>query len=203
MYEVELKYHVDEFESIRDRLLAMGAEEGQTAPQVDLYFNHPSRDFAQTHEAFRIRGDGDVNRLTYKGPRHLGPTKTRREIELAYESGSSARDAMTALLESLGFRPVAAIHKTRAEWTLRFSDQTVHVTCDEVGPLGRFVEIEAIVVEREGLPVAQRAVQSVAEELGLPAQALEQRSYLRMALERGLTHTLPTSTPSDPAPEPT
>ena len=33
-----------------------------------VYFRHPSRDFQQTHEAFRLRRYDDEVFITYKGP---------------------------------------------------------------------------------------------------------------------------------------
>ena len=66
--EVEQKYRIENPAALRARLVALGAEFAPAVRQVDAYFNHPARDFAQTDEAFRIRSIGGENYLTYKGP---------------------------------------------------------------------------------------------------------------------------------------
>ena len=46
---------------------------------VDTYYNHPSRDFAETREALRIRRVDGVPMVTYKGTKLPGEVKARRE----------------------------------------------------------------------------------------------------------------------------
>ena len=61
MIEVELKYRLDDPESLLSALIARGAEPGAATIERDVYFNHPSRDFAETDEALRLRWDGSVD----------------------------------------------------------------------------------------------------------------------------------------------
>ena len=70
--------------------------------EVDRYFNHPARDFAETDEALRIRRIGPVNRITYKGPRVDTVTKTRQELELPLVEGEKSAADWITLLEKLG-----------------------------------------------------------------------------------------------------
>ncbi len=95
--EVEQKYRVVHPAELRSRLVALGAKFAPAVRQVDAYFNHPARDFAQTDEAFRIRSIGDENYLTYKGPKLDRTVKTRRV-------GSSSKRAASSALP----RPVSA-----------------------------------------------------------------------------------------------
>ena len=76
---------------------------GPAIDQEDIYLSHPSRDFRVTNEALRIRRIGDENRITYKGPRLSGPTKTREEIEISLDHGQVAFEQLLRLLENLGF----------------------------------------------------------------------------------------------------
>src|SRR5262245_49585825 len=81
-FEVEQKHRVDDPDALIQTLATRGAALGPAIEQADTYFAHPSRDFAKTDEALRIRmvaGDGVV---TFKGPKLDATTKTRREIEL-------------------------------------------------------------------------------------------------------------------------
>src|SRR5687768_6575525 len=105
-FEVEVKYRTDDHAGLVERLRGLGAEADAEVTQEDAYLGHPARDFARTNEAFRIRRIGASNRVTYKGPRRDGPTKTREEIEIGFDEGEPAFEQMRRLLMNLGFRPV-------------------------------------------------------------------------------------------------
>ena len=53
-YEVELKYPIQNVAPLIERLEALGARRGSPARQVDRYFAHPCRNFAETDEALRM-----------------------------------------------------------------------------------------------------------------------------------------------------
>jgi adenylate cyclase class 2 len=180
-FEVEIKFRDADHAAIERQLRAMGAVPGEVVAQEDVYLAHPARDFATTGEAFRLRRDGDANRLTYKGTKHAGPTKTREEVELAFEVGPDAWAKMARLLEALDFRPVASVRKVRRPFHLERDGLPVEVVLDRVAGLGDFAEVEAL-AEGHGLADAQAAVLALARELGL--DDVEPRSYLRMILER-------------------
>ena len=180
-YEVEVKYRSVDHDQLRRRLIEAGAREAAPVDQEDLYLSHPSRDFAQTNEALRLRRIGGDNRITYKGPRFPGPTKTREEIELPFEEGEDAFRRLSRLFENLGFRPVASVRKRRTTFHLPRPPHEIEVSLDRAEGLGDFAEIEAIAPAQADLPAAQSAVLELAARLGL--DQVEPRSYLRMILE--------------------
>ena len=180
-YEIELKFRTRDHEGVAKRLAELGAEVGVSVHQEDIYLNHPSRDFATTHEAFRIRKVGKTNALTYKGPKHHGPTKTREEIEITFESGTEAADSMLQMLVHLGFQTVAAIRKTRVAYRLNHDGCHVEVALDSAENLGTFVEVEVIAETEAAIHNAQQVVLWIAKELHL--DDIEPRSYLRLLLE--------------------
>jgi len=180
-YEVEVKYRDADHDRLSRALAELGAEPLGTVEQEDAYLNHPSRDFAETNEAFRIRRIGDENRITYKGPKEAGPTKTREEIEVSFDAGPERYEELVRLYDRLGFRRVAVVRKRRTAFGLRFEGHEVEVVLDRAEGLGDFAEIEAMAQDREGLPAAQRAVLGLAARLGLTE--VEPRSYLRMHME--------------------
>jgi adenylate cyclase class 2 len=180
-FEVELKYRSADHERLRRLLLESGAKEAPVVVQEDVYLRHPSRDFAQTHEAFRLRRIGDDNRITYKGPRFPGPTKTREEIEISVAAGEDTFRSLNRLFENLGFEPVAAVRKRRTVFHVLSPPHPIEVALDETEGLGDFAEIETIARDEADLPSAQAAVLALAARLGL--DQLEPRSYLRMVLE--------------------
>jgi adenylate cyclase class 2 len=181
-FEVEQKFRTDDHDGVAARLAGLGAEPGAPVGQEDTYLAHPARDFAQTNEALRIRRVGRSNAVTYKGPRHAGPTKTREEVQIPFALGAEALAGMRRLFEALGFRPVAVVAKVRTPYHLTLAGRPVEVALDEVSGLGTFVEVEAIAADEADLPRAQQAVLDLARSLGLTE--VEPRSYLRMTLEQ-------------------
>ena len=180
-FEVEVKFRSVDNDRLTLALAARGADSEQTITQEDTYLTHPSRDFAATNEAFRIRRIGEENRITYKGPRRSGPTKTREEIEIELTSGAQAFTELYRLFECLGFRPVATIKKSRTPFHLTRDGRRIEVVLDRAEGLGDFVEIETLAATETDLPAAQAAVLALASELGLTE--VEPRSYLRMWFE--------------------
>ena len=180
-FEVEVKYRAVDHDHLVQRLVQMGAVAGEAVDHEDIYLNHPARDFAQTGEAVRIRRLGQENRITYKGPRRSGPTKTREEIEIAVAEGPDEFRQLLTLLENLGFRPVATVRKRRASFHLTFHEHELEIALDTAEGLGPFAEIEALASGEADLPAAQQAVLTLAGTLGLTE--VEPRSYLRMVLE--------------------
>jgi len=181
VYEVELKFPLEDPASTKSQLEALGALYQETIPQRDQYFNHPSRDFAQTDEAVRIRSVGDHNRVTYKGPILDSETKTRQEIEIPFAEGKPAQNSFAEMLTKLGFRPVFEVCKTRQIFKLHWEDRELELALDEVDQLGNFLEIEAI-ADEETREAARDSILRLAAHLGFGKS--ERRSYLRLLLEK-------------------
>jgi adenylate cyclase class 2 len=191
VYEVELKYRVADGRAIEDRLASLGACWHGTTEQVDRYFNHPSRDFAVTDEALRLRSTAAGVAITWKGPRLDATAKTRREIELplalaavpaaaeALAAVPATLDRWTELLEALGFRQVREVAKRRRLATVAWEGAAIEVALDHVAGLGDFVELE-LQAESAGIAVAAARIESLARELGCTNP--ERRSYLEMLL---------------------
>jgi adenylate cyclase, class 2 len=180
-YEVELKFPVADLPAFVRELTGLKTTISAAQEEIDLYLAHPSRDFAQTDEALRLRRKGETNQITYKGPKIDTTTKTRREIELPLAPGSESLVSWQALLEALGFRPVAEVHKSRRKAKVIWQDREVEVSLDDVREVGTYVEFELVVDENE-LEAAKACIQSLAQSFGLTQG--ERRSYLGMMLER-------------------
>jgi adenylate cyclase class 2 len=179
MYEVECKYRVADLAALEKRLAERGARVGVAELQVDIYFQHPSRDFAATDEALRIRRIGGRNFVTYKGPKVDKTTKTRREIELPLAPGDEGARGFASLLEALGFRRVAEVRKHRRKALLSSRGQEVEIALDEVERVGTFAELE-LQAEEADLDQARACLASLAQDLGLLDS--ERRSYLELLL---------------------
>ena len=173
--EVERKFRVPDFRELKESLRRLDARWLQEVEQVDQYYVHPCRDFAQTDEALRIRHTGDECRITYKGKRRAVGPKTRREIEFSLPDAKQAAQ----LLEALGFRPVVQVRKQRQAASLHWNNHNVDVSLDSVEEVGQFVELE-LMAEDETAAAAANVLQSLADELGLGGE--ERRSYLELLL---------------------
>ncbi len=181
-FEVEVKYRAVDHDRLARQLAELGAVAGPVIDQEDVYLSHPARDFARTNEAFRIRRMGDDNRITYKGPRRAGPTKTREEIEIGFTSGHEPFLGLLKLFENLGFSPVATVRKRRESFQVTFLGHHLEIALDSAEGLGAFAEIETFARDEADLAAAQDAVLVLAGRLGLTE--IEPRSYLRMVLDR-------------------
>ena len=200
MFEVEQKYRVGDEPALRERLSRLGAVPGGRETHVDTYFNHPCRDFATTREALRIRRIDGRPRITYKGVKLPGDIKARRELEWPLDPGDPDGDNAEELLRLLGFREVAVVRKRRESFLCpqlpaepddgnglgRPEKQSpsggLVVTIDDVERLGTFAEIEATAMAIDDVAAARDRVAGLAA--GLALRAAEQKSYLRLLVEK-------------------
>jgi adenylate cyclase, class 2 len=183
MLEVEVKYPVKDWDDVERQLHAWGASFDAPREDADQYFNAPDRDFAQTDEALRLRRIGLDNFVTYKGPKTDALTKTRTEIEVPLAPGDATAEEFAQLLVHLGYRPVAIVKKQRVVAHIERETFNLEVCLDNVGGLGKFVELEILAPE-ESLDAAREVLFKTGRELGLGAS--ERRSYLEMLLaQRG------------------
>jgi adenylate cyclase class 2 len=180
-YEVEQKFPVADLGAVAGRLAALGADVAAAEEEVDLYFAHPARDFAATDEALRLRRKGPRGYITYKGPKIDSTTKTRREIELPLAEPAGGPSGWRELLETLGFRPVAEVRKSRRKAFVSWQSRRVEVSLDAVEKVGTFVELE-LMAGAEEVAAARAAIAALAGQLGLTEG--ERRSYLELLLER-------------------
>lgn len=169
MLEVEIKAYCDHPEKILNRIIALGAKEMSRIDERDVYFNHPSRDFAVTDEALRIRQANADLFMTYKGPKIGEKSKTRYEREIPVEDYEGLRD----ILLRLGFQEVLEVRKYRVIYLYKGID----ICLDDVRNLGHFVELEK---QGESKDEIEAELFRLADTLGL--ERFERRSYLEMLL---------------------
>ena len=176
---------------VGERLADLGAEPLGTVHQHDTYYDHPTRDFAETDEALRLRREtrpetspdgGDATgddgpttvTLTYKGPLVDGDSKTREEVE----TGVDDPDAADAVLRAVGFEPAADVEKERE----RFACDGYLVALDSVAGLGEFVEVEAEGDAGE-IDALRDGAFELCRRLGLDPDESTRTSYLALLLD--------------------
>lgn len=181
MIEVEIKFRMPDDQQLPKLIDEHHLEFGPAVVQQDIYYNHPQRNFRETQEALRIRVTGDGNALTYKGPRLDTLTRSRPEYEIAFHSGHAATEQLQTVFQALGFREIGVVKKTRRTATYVWEGRRVDVSYDEIGGLGRFIEIESI-SEPENWEADRDRLVRLEEYWSLLAYR-EPKSYLSMLLE--------------------
>ncbi|MBN1501249.1 MAG: class IV adenylate cyclase [Spirochaetes bacterium] len=134
MLEIEIKAFCKSHDEVEKKLMACGAEFKELVNEEDVYFQHPSRDFSKTGEAFRLRRINDKYCITYKGPKLSSKAKTRFEEETFIDDAGKA----VIIFEKLGFKKAGSVRKKRKIYFYNSAE----ICLDEVEGLGCFVEIE-------------------------------------------------------------
>jgi|Deesub1362A_J573_1020465.scaffolds.fasta_scaffold02674_1 adenylate cyclase class 2 len=167
--EVEVKFKLKEGVEEKIKKIARFVVEKE---EVDMYFNHPCRNFRETDEALRIRIDNEGASLTYKGAKLDSETKSREEIKVKLDSFRNAMGIFTRL----GFKPVAEVRKVRRIY--RVGD--VVICIDRVEGVGEYVEIE---IEDESINAKEKLFK-IAEKLGYSRHESIRESYLEMLITK-------------------
>ena len=176
MLEIEQKYRIAAADVLKAKLAELKFTLSAREEHVDWYLRHPSRDFAASGEALRVRQVNGQLRVTYKGKRHDAAVKIRPEIELPL--GGSLDDWLQ-LWRLLGFEPVRDVRKRR-EVFVHPDNVKLVVAVDVVEGLGEFAELELLWPEQDDSSAAVEAIQALAARLELTHP--EPRSYLRQLL---------------------
>ncbi len=162
--EVEVKFKVDSFDQVLDKLSSMGAKFLGSHHEKDVYFTPFSE-----KEVLRLRYSDAGMVLTYK--RIIPNDSTQSAIELE----SRVDGEIESILESIGHRRVVEKEKHREMYSL----DKVTVNLDDVKGLGKFVELEYIGEQQDG----ERILRGVSEKLGFSWGARITKPYIRQLLE--------------------
>jgi adenylate cyclase class 2 len=133
--EQEIKLAYPDVEAARQAVITAGGRLVVSRRLLDdRFFDTHDLRLRRDGQALRVRQDGALATLTWKGPPQPGEVKTREELEA---DCTSANDLL-ALLGALGYVPCFRSQKYREEYALG----TALVTVDET-PFAVFVEVEA------------------------------------------------------------
>jgi len=134
--------------------------------QDDALYDTPDGSLRARSCALRLRRDGEVAVITFKGPPEPGMMKVRPE----FETGTGDAATTHAIFEALGYRVAFRYQKYREE----FGDTTCVLALDET-PVGIFVELEG----------QEARITALAEALGFQPADYLTASYSRLHAERG------------------
>jgi predicted adenylyl cyclase CyaB len=168
--EVELKYQVNDFVRVRDKLRGAGAELlWEPSQEENAVLDLPDRMLGNSNVLLRLREFRNEVILTVKKPGPSGPMKIRKEYETVLST--SFKGAME-LFAALGYRQVFHYSKTRETWSL---GENTHICLDTLF-FGKYVEVEADSMSR---------VSSTSKLLGFDPHKGLSSSYRKLQLMHG------------------
>jgi adenylate cyclase class 2 len=175
--EREQKYRVTRVDTIRKRLLKLGAQVHASGFERNELFDCDER-LRRQNLKLRLRcHGGKIAMLTLKGPRRNKRQKTRMEVETPVEYKAAKR-----ILELLDFRVKETYSKVREEYRLA----GCAVCLDHIPNAGWFVEIEG----------PGRKISETARRLGLRPANREHRSYRKLIKEATVVNRPPPGGPN-------
>lgn len=179
MIEVEVKAWIEDLTEIEKRILQDNARYVKTLHQKDIYFKHPTRNFAKTDEAIRVRCEDDRSLITYKGPKLDKKSKSREEYEVEIKNP----EKMQEILVKLDFTPVPSVEKVRRIYEV---DEMI-VALDEVKDVGKFIEVEMEAETPDEYKVKRNKILARLKKWSISKNQLERSSYLELFfLKKGL-----------------
>ncbi len=199
MYEIEMKAHVKNRESVIGKLNSF-AEFIDIIEKSDRYFrlekadgNHiTARIRSETHkfgnpENFSTaKVESFKNILTYKRKENrLCTNGTTIEVNDENETEISSPECMEKLLCDIGFTEYLKKTKSTAGWNYVTEAGTAHIELCTVPPLGDFLEIEVISPDNdtENVGKINRIIESLFLRTGIELSEIEPRYYSEMLKE--------------------
>ena len=137
MIEIEIRAKIKNINSVRDKILELGAQHIKTEEQVDRIFGR-SKDLDKEHKIIegcfsaRIRQKGNKILVELKEIRRTG-------AGLEFSSPISKSEDGAYFLQKLDYEEAFVISKVREMYEL----DSFEISLDQVNQLGSFIEIES------------------------------------------------------------
>ena len=178
--EVELKFPLLNHMKLVEKLESVAKPQKQADFQKDTYFNPAHRDFLSKKpisEWLRLRESKKGFSLNYKRWHNEDGSKAVSCDE--FETKIENIDALRKLLESLNFKKLITVDKTRNVWNYKDTE----IAIDEVRGLGVFIELEAK-GNFTGIEEAKKHLYSVLKEIGAEVGEQDFEGYPYLLLKR-------------------
>lgn len=164
--ETEIKFRVDDVNSLTRRLAAAGFRlQTPRAFESNTLYDTPDRSMRARTEILRIRNYAGKWTLTHKRLPDVGPGEDRHKHRIETETEVADGAALAEVFRSLGLTPAFRYEKWRTEW----SDGEGHCVVDET-PIGNFAELEG----------ESAWIDRISERLGVAAHEHLTLSYGRL-----------------------
>lgn len=173
--EIELKFVVDDMESLRAKVESLGLK--LLTPrtfEANTLYDTPERDLRVRRQVLRLRDYAGRSVVTHKRVAS-NDADARYKVRIETESAIEDPAALAEIFAQLGYKPVFRYEKYRTEWDAGPG----HVFLDET-PIGTYVELE-------GPP---EWIESMREKLEVRPEQCTIESYGMLFLDwKGRTHS--------------
>ena len=133
--EIELKFRVDDFSSIRKKLRALGGKLLWKGREENWLFDTPDFKIRKGNQTFRIKTMGDTSLTLKTGKKVVKGAKVAEEHQIMITDAKIGR----IILEKLGYRVTLHYKKYREHWRIGKS----FVELDTLKDGRKFVEVES------------------------------------------------------------
>ncbi|MGM0423734.1 MAG: class IV adenylate cyclase [Thermodesulfobacteriota bacterium] len=164
--EVELKFQVQDFQRIRDKLQKAKASYLDRYFEQNLVLDTGSKELRQKDMLLRLRKSRRSVLCLKRRPRSWEPWQEGFKVYQEHETELQDPEQMQAILENLGYTPAFRYEKVREKWSLEDC-----LVCLDLLPFGHFVELEG---ER---------IRECCRLLGLDPDAGSTKTYHELHLE--------------------
>ena len=169
MFEVEMKFRINDYGLMVEKLRSIGVVLDNVGTQRDMIFVSADTigfSIKPGTPVVRIRSEGDKVSLTLK-------KKVTAEQSIEHELHISNIDEMAQILECLGLKRIVEVVKRRE--TAQFDG--LMYCLDTVDGLGCFLEIEVVAENDKEVDKAKTIIMECAEKLGLNGNDVEENKY--------------------------
>jgi adenylate cyclase, class 2 len=176
MLETEVKFLLNNLPTLRERLLAAGAQLHKARVfERNVRFDTADSTLLSQNSLLRLRQDTAI-RLTLKTPPETAEQSQQVKVMQELEVSVSDFDTMSQILTRLGYAPVQVYEKYRETFTL----DGIEIVLDEL-PYGDFIELEG----------DEAAIRQLADRLGLDWDKRILTNYLALMAQLHAHHNLP------------
>ena len=175
MNEIELKFRVESFVEIKNKLVDLGCNKEKEVHQKDSVYVRDLMDTSNEEGKIfiRIREENDIVELTLK--KSSKDYYSSKEIEFEVSNYDYAND----FLETLNLKRWVEVDKTRVQ----FSFKDFNICLDEVKQLGGFIEIEKLVKNNNEEARVKQEILDLASELNIDINSIVTKHYDTMISE--------------------
>lgn len=177
MNEIELKFKIDDYNKIYQKLLQMGCIFEKTIEQKDaVFFHKDNENYDINFQTIVIRTriiDNVIKQITLKS--RMSEIYACKEIEFSVENS----EKIDEFIYVLGFVKTIEFTKKRTQTT--FGE--FNICFDEIDKLGKYIEIEIITKDND-IQLYKNKILDFANFIGINTNDIESRYYPQMILSQ-------------------
>ena len=177
MNEIELKFKIDDYSKIYQKLLQMGCIFEKNIEQKDtVFFSKDNKNYDIKFQTIVIRTriiNNTIKQVTLK--KRASDVCACKEIEFSVENS----EKIDEFLCSLGFAKTIEFTKKRIQTTF----EEFNICFDEIDELGNYIEIEIITKDND-IQLYKNKILDFAKYIGIDTNDIESRYYPQIILSK-------------------